>query len=145
MVIAKESRTAWKSAGVLDEWLVMCESSSRYAPGNVWIDQEAIGIDTTTRDVSGQLSVNYDTEQTSLFQLHSLYIWDQDLKGSQMKQITASLRAQIGGIPDYEEKTVTRRTKSETAYEQVCKTGSTRNADTGDCVIESCDPGYHRY
>jgi hypothetical protein len=141
MVIAKQQRTAWESAGVLDEWLVMCESSSRYVPGNVCIDQEAIGIDTTTRDVYGQLSVNYNTEQTSLFQLHSLYIWDQDLKGSQMKQITASLRAQIGGIPDFETEAVTRRSKYETAYEQVCKTGITRNADTGDC---ECDPGTER-
>jgi hypothetical protein len=68
-------KTSTTSAGVVDDWLVMCGTND-YAvavPGNIILDQYAIGT-ASGGDGNGRLNINY--YQPSDWALHSLLIWD---------------------------------------------------------------------
>ena len=125
------------SRGIDYEWLVMCVNTGSSVPGNVIIDQTSIGT-TKIDHESCRLNVNYD--DTSAFHLHSVYIWNAELSNTEMKVVTAALRAQIGGVPDGDNTVaVDPMPPSPTAYEHMCWAGTRNDDNTGDCI---CEPGY---
>ena len=103
------------------DWVIMCSSTSVDRPGNVVVDQAAIGISSYSENIMGQLNVNYYEEEhwswpydgghwskgrRSDFSIHSVYIWDTELKPEQMRQVTRALRAQLGGKPNFQSSSV---------------------------------------
>jgi hypothetical protein len=146
------------SVGGLNNWLVICGKTGGVSPNNVIMDQVAIGIDSGSAGLTGQLNINM--YESSDFEVHSLYVWDVELSGTQMKHVTAALRAQIGGAPDLVVgnavgPVVVPMTPAPTAYEQVCPSGAymAHTTTNGDCTycgegayvdiqVCICFPGY---
>jgi hypothetical protein len=132
-------KTLYDDDGFVNDWLIMCGSSSRVSPGNIVIDQMNVGLNNST-NIACRLNVNYENSQylRSFFEIHSLYIWNAELSNAQMKDVTSALRAQIGGGPDIanDEKgdPVDPMVPSLTAYEQACPVEYNRNDNTGDCI-----------
>ncbi|KAJ1465991.1 hypothetical protein T484DRAFT_1757006, partial [Baffinella frigidus] len=129
------------SVGGLNNWLVICGKTGGVSPNNVIMDQVAIGINSASKGAVGQLNLNHKWSEESDFELHSLYVWDVELSGVQMKHVTAALRAQIGGAPDLVVENavgpvVVPMTPAPTAYEQVCPSGAymAHTTTNGDCT-----------
>jgi hypothetical protein len=91
--------TVHENVGIRTDWLVMCSSNGGSPLTNILIDQTSVGVMDITSTRSARLNVNY--LQGSDFEIHSVYIWDSVLTAGQMKLVTAALRAEIGGIPDF--------------------------------------------
>ena len=77
----QEGTDSWESNnhGAVDDWLVMCGTNGQGTdvPGNIVIDQEAIG--TTKNGGSSNCQLNIGYHQASDWALHSLFIWNKAL------------------------------------------------------------------
>ena len=133
-------KTLISTYGAHDDWLVMCGSSSAVSPGQVVIDQMDRGTGIKTNAI-GRLNTNYQAFRSSSFNVHSLYIWNTELSNTEMKTVSAALRAQIGGAPDIANHAkgdpVVAMAPAPTAYEQVCSAGTT--SEIGDCAMCQVD------
>jgi len=140
---ATDNAYAMRAGDKMWEWVIMCGGSTDTAiPGNVVIDNTDIGTANSNIDREPcQLSVNYwSTDDVNAnFELHSVYIWDQEINNAQMHQVTAALRAQLGGKPEFESDPVVAMVPAPTAYEQMCPGATSPHATTGDCELCAVD------
>ncbi|KAJ1465747.1 hypothetical protein T484DRAFT_1757198, partial [Baffinella frigidus] len=128
----------------VDDWKPMCISTSGTIPDNIILDQTPIG---TKIDHYGQLRQNlylrvgYNPSvwQQQAFGIHSLYVWDSILPTGQMLKITEALRAQLGGVNEFETTPVVPMSASDTAFCLKCPEGFGVDKKTGDCL--NCPAG----
>ena len=144
----QESATYGSGVTAQTDWVIMCTSTSVHQPGNVFVDQAAIGISDYNENIQGQLNVNYHAEggwsevNRSEFAIHSVYIWDTELNPEQMRQVTRALRMQLGGTPNFQDSPVAlldEFTVSVEPYCVTCENTYAMNMDTGVCG--KCVPG----
>ena len=125
------------SVGQIDDWLIVCATSAGSTPYRVFIDQESRGDSYSEAQyvqVKCALNINTYQHSRSEFGIHSVYIWEGALSGVQMKQVTAAMRGQLGGVPDFEDDAVDPSFTTETAYCESCAPGSWIDGGSGDCT-----------
>jgi hypothetical protein len=81
------------------DWVILCASTSTVFPGNVVDDQMQTGTSDINSNSACQLNVNYQSslDLASNFEVHSLFVWNEELNTAQMLSVTSAMRAQLGG------------------------------------------------
>ncbi|KAJ1464763.1 hypothetical protein T484DRAFT_3642044, partial [Baffinella frigidus] len=80
------------------DWLIACTTNGRADASNYIIDQTDWGSGHAGGS-PGTLGVNtYDNDGD--FNIHSVYVWDNELSNTEMKVVTRALRKELGGVPD---------------------------------------------
>ena len=81
------------------DWLILCASTSTVFPGNVVDDQMQTGTSGINWNKACRLNVNYQSslDLASNFEVHSLFVWNEELSTAQMLSVTSAMRAQLGG------------------------------------------------
>jgi hypothetical protein len=136
VMIGYNPLTPRESVGIIDDWLIVCATTAGSMPYHVFIDQESRGNSyTEAQYVQVKCALNINAYfRRSEFGIHSVYIWEGALSGVQMKQVTAAMRGQLGGVPDFEDDAVDPSFTTETAYCESCAPGSWIDGGSGDCT-----------
>jgi len=89
----------------ITNWLVVCWTNGRFDRSSWIIDQKH--AKTNSLDAPDPvfdrhtLGVNHHSPSQGDFNIHSVYVWDEELSADEMKNVTRGLRTELGGIPDW--------------------------------------------